>query len=205
MRGSADASPQPSRRQHSPSPRDALQALDRRVALDRRAVGAWRWFGNRLATASNRGHRPSRSRHRRCHRGSRAVRPMRLMSDSVLHFSDNRFAAPQEIVRAETGLGWRSSPPRWPRIAFPKRSRMMPMHGRDGPRRGLSGWGLPTRMREDLLFQCPARADPERSFREKIPGEDPRQRNLTHARAARCRGTRRSRCVDARASRSGHG
>jgi hypothetical protein len=34
--------------------------------------------------------RRRRSHHRRCHRGSRAVRPMRLMSDSVLHFSDNR-------------------------------------------------------------------------------------------------------------------
>ena len=36
--------------------------------------------------------------------GSRVVRPTRLMSDSVLHFSDNRIAALQEIVRAETGL-----------------------------------------------------------------------------------------------------
>ncbi len=38
---------------------------------------------------------------------------MRLMSDSVLHFSDNRSAALQEIVRSETGVGWRSSRAQW--------------------------------------------------------------------------------------------
>jgi hypothetical protein len=35
---------------------------------------------------------------------ARAVPPMRLMSDSVLHFSDNRLSALQEVAWAETGL-----------------------------------------------------------------------------------------------------
>ena len=48
---------------------------------------------------------------------------MRLMSDSVLHFSDSRFPALQEIVWAETGRGWRSSPARWETIALRKHSR----------------------------------------------------------------------------------
>jgi hypothetical protein len=47
---------------------------------------------------------------------------MRLMSDSVLHFSDNGFPALQDIVWPEIGLGWRSSPPKWKRVAFWKRS-----------------------------------------------------------------------------------
>jgi hypothetical protein len=34
------------------------------------------------------------------------VRPMQLMSDSVLHISDNRIAALPEIARADTGLAW---------------------------------------------------------------------------------------------------
>ncbi len=69
-----------------------------------------------------------RRRHRRRHRGSRAVRPMRLMSDSVLHFSDNRVAALPQVVRAETGLGWRSSPARWKMIAGRKHSRFRDPH-----------------------------------------------------------------------------
>jgi hypothetical protein len=40
----------------------------------------------------------------------------------VLHLSDNRFPALQDIVWAEIGLGWRSSPPTWKWIAFWKRS-----------------------------------------------------------------------------------
>jgi hypothetical protein len=53
---------------------------------------------------------------------------MRLMSDSVLHFSDNRVAALQQVVRAETGLGWRSSPARWKMIAGRKHSRFRDPH-----------------------------------------------------------------------------
>ena len=64
--------------------------------------------------------------------GSRAVRPMRLMSDSVLHFSDNRFRALQETAWAETSHRWRSSPPRWKRLAAAHAAK-----ARGG--RGLSG------------------------------------------------------------------
>ena len=56
------------------------------------------------------------------------VRPTRLMSDSVLHFSDNRIAALREIVRAETGLGWKSGPAIWKMIASRKRSRFRYPH-----------------------------------------------------------------------------
>ena len=56
------------------------------------------------------------------------VRPTRLMSDSVLHFSDNRIAALREIVRAETGLGWKSGPAIWKMIASLKRSRFRCPH-----------------------------------------------------------------------------
>jgi hypothetical protein len=42
---------------------------------------------------------------------------MRLMSDSVLHLSDNRSAALQEAVGADTGLGWRARVARWRSIA----------------------------------------------------------------------------------------
>jgi len=50
------------------------------------------------------------------------------MSDSVLHFSDNRVAALQQVVRAETGLGWSSSPVRWKMIAGRKHSRFRDPH-----------------------------------------------------------------------------
>jgi hypothetical protein len=50
------------------------------------------------------------------------------MSDSVLHFSDNRIAALREIVRAETGLGWKSGPASWKMIASRKRSRFRYPH-----------------------------------------------------------------------------
>jgi hypothetical protein len=52
--------------------------------------------------------------------GSHVVRPTRLMSDSVLHFSDNRIAALQDIERAETGLG-RSSTPASRRLIMSRR------------------------------------------------------------------------------------
>jgi len=60
--------------------------------------------------------------------GSRVVRPTRLMSDSVLHFSDNRIAALREIVRAETGLGWSSTPARRRLITSRKHSRFRHPH-----------------------------------------------------------------------------
>ena len=60
--------------------------------------------------------------------GSRVVRPTRLMTDSVLHFSDNRIAALREIVRAETGLGWKSGPASWKMITSRKRSRFRYPH-----------------------------------------------------------------------------
>ena len=60
--------------------------------------------------------------------GSRVVRPARLMSDSVLHFSDSRFAALQDIVRAETGLGRSSTPARRRLITSRKRSRFRYPH-----------------------------------------------------------------------------
>jgi hypothetical protein len=50
------------------------------------------------------------------------------MSDSVLHFSDNRIAALREIVRAEAGLGWKSGPAIWKWIASRKRSRFRYPH-----------------------------------------------------------------------------
>ena len=60
--------------------------------------------------------------------GSRVVRPARLMSDSVLHFSDNRIAALREIVRVETGLGRSSTPARRRLITSRKRSRFRYPH-----------------------------------------------------------------------------
>jgi len=60
--------------------------------------------------------------------GSRVVRPTRLMSDSVLHFSDNRIAALQDIERAETGLGRSSTPARRRLITSRKRSRFRYPH-----------------------------------------------------------------------------
>ena len=56
------------------------------------------------------------------------VRPTRLMSDSVLHFSDSRFAALQDIERAETGLGRSSTPARRRLITSRKRSRFWYPH-----------------------------------------------------------------------------
>ncbi len=56
------------------------------------------------------------------------VRPTRLMSDSVLHFSDNRIAALREIVRADTGLVWKSGPASWRLITSRKRSRFRYPH-----------------------------------------------------------------------------
>jgi hypothetical protein len=50
------------------------------------------------------------------------------MSDSVLHFSDNRTAALREIVRAETGLGRSSTPARRRLITSRKRSRFRYPH-----------------------------------------------------------------------------
>jgi hypothetical protein len=50
------------------------------------------------------------------------------MSDSVLHFSDNRIAALREIVRAETGLGRSSTPARRRLITSRKRSRFRYPH-----------------------------------------------------------------------------
>ena len=55
--------------------------------------------------------------------GARSVRPMRLMSDSVLHLSDNRSAALQEAVGADTGLGWRARVARWRRVTSRRRPR----------------------------------------------------------------------------------
>ena len=60
--------------------------------------------------------------------GGFAVRPMRLMSDSVLHFSDNRFAALREIVRADNGLAWRASAARWKMIASQSHPRFRDPH-----------------------------------------------------------------------------
>ncbi len=60
--------------------------------------------------------------------GGFAVRPMRLMSDSVLHFSDIRVAASQEMVMAETDLGCRSSVARWTMIASQTHSRFRDPH-----------------------------------------------------------------------------
>jgi len=60
--------------------------------------------------------------------GSRVVRPTRLMSDSVLHFSDSRFAALQHIETAETGLGWSSTPARRRLITSRRRSRFWYPH-----------------------------------------------------------------------------
>ena len=53
---------------------------------------------------------------------------MRLMSDSVLHFSDNRFAALREIVRADNGLAWRASAARWKMIASQSHPRFRDPH-----------------------------------------------------------------------------
>ena len=50
------------------------------------------------------------------------------MSDSVLHFSDNRIAALQDIERAETGLGRSSTPARRRLITSRKRSRFRYPH-----------------------------------------------------------------------------
>ena len=107
-----------------------------------KAVGAWRpsvrggrWgTGWRLTSSCHRGRRRRcrRRRRRRCHGrcdwGVSRFAPMRLMSDSVLHFSDSRFPALQEIVWAETGRGWRSSPVRWKMIAGRKHSRFRDPH-----------------------------------------------------------------------------
>jgi len=60
--------------------------------------------------------------------GSRVVRPTLLMSDSVLHFSDNRIAALREIVRADTGLVWKSDPASWRLITSRRRSRFRYPH-----------------------------------------------------------------------------
>jgi hypothetical protein len=60
--------------------------------------------------------------------GGFAVRPMRLMSHPVLHFSDNRFAALREIVRADNGLSWRASAARWKMIASQSQSRFRDPH-----------------------------------------------------------------------------
>jgi hypothetical protein len=54
--------------------------------------------------------------------------PMRLMSDSVLHFSDNRFGALQEVVWVETGLGRSSTPARRRLITSRRRSRFQYPH-----------------------------------------------------------------------------
>ena len=84
----------------------------RRVAVARELAGDSHPYRRR---GRHRTHHRGRSRRR--HRGARSVRPMRLMSDSVLHLSDNRSAALQEAVGADTGLGWRARVARWRRIA----------------------------------------------------------------------------------------
>ena len=56
------------------------------------------------------------------------VRPTRLMSDSVLHFSDNRIAALRDIERAETGLGRSSTPAGRRLITSRRRSRFRYPH-----------------------------------------------------------------------------
>ena len=82
-----------------------------------------RWRFTSLSTSRAPSHPPSKVPPKEPSRGSRAVRPMRLMSDSVLHLSDNRSAVPEEVVRADTGLGWRSSMAGWARIASQRRLR----------------------------------------------------------------------------------
>ena len=82
------------------------------------AVGAWRPLGNWLATHIQLpSQAPSKVPWKVRLGGVSRFAPMRLMSDSVLHFSDSRFPALQEIVWAETGRGWRSSSVRWKTIA----------------------------------------------------------------------------------------
>ncbi|MEY5032565.1 MAG: hypothetical protein RL354_1596, partial [Planctomycetota bacterium] len=71
---------------------------------------------------------PRRHRDRRSHRGLARIAPGRLLSDSVLHFSDNRFAALQEVARAEAGPGWRSNRARRKVIASRDRSRFRYAH-----------------------------------------------------------------------------
>ena len=60
--------------------------------------------------------------------GLARIAPMRLMSDSVLHFSDNRCAALQEIARADTCLARRSSAARRKMIASRRRPRFRDPH-----------------------------------------------------------------------------
>ena len=88
--------------------------------LGRTAVGASRSLGSSLATRIRIDFAGAIAP---AIEGSRSVRPMRLMSDSVLHLSDNRSAVPEEVVRADTGLGWRSSMAGWARIASQRRLR----------------------------------------------------------------------------------
>ena len=88
--------------------------------LGRTAVGASRSLGSSLATRIRIDFAGAIAP---AIGGSRSVRPMRLMSDSVLHLSDNRSAALQEAVGADTGLGWRARVARWRRVTSRRRPR----------------------------------------------------------------------------------
>jgi len=88
--------------------------------LGRTAVGASRSLGSSLATRIRIDFAGAIAP---AIEGSRSVRPMRLMSDSVLHLSDNRSAALQEAVGADTGLGWRARVARWRRVTSRRRPR----------------------------------------------------------------------------------
>ena len=92
----------------------------RHCPLGRTAVGALRSLGSSLATRIRIDFAGAIAP---AIGGSRSVRPMRLMSDSVLHLSDNRSAALQEAVGADTGLGWRARVARWRRVTSRRRPR----------------------------------------------------------------------------------
>ncbi len=100
----------------------------RHCPLGRTAVGALRSLGSSLATRIRIGVAGAiapaiEGAVEGAIGGARSVRPMRLMSDSVLHLSDNRSAALQEAVGADTGLGWRARVARWRRVTSRRRPR----------------------------------------------------------------------------------